>query len=83
MPGWEMVWRERACLLVMTKGRRAQGRQRMKYMDGIKDITGTERIDNIVELAGNTRVWHPMVANIELTRHYANLRKHYGNHIFI
>ena len=55
---------ERDCLLGMIEGRRARGRQRMKYMDSIKEMVGREKIEEIVGLAENRREWHSIVANV-------------------
>ena len=35
---------DRDCLLRMIKGRRAQGRQRVRYMDEMKEMKGREKI---------------------------------------
>ena len=40
------------------EGKRARGRQRMKYMDEIKEM------EEVVKLAKNRRVWHSIVANV-------------------
>ena len=55
---------EKDCLLGMIEGRRARGRQRMKYMDDIKEMVGREKIEEVVGLAENRRVWHSIVANV-------------------
>ena len=55
---------ERDCLLGMIEGKRARGRQRMKYMDGIKEMVGREKMEDVVELAVNRRRFHSIVANI-------------------
>ena len=44
----------------MIEGKRARGGQRMKYMDGIKEMAGKE----VVKVARNRRVWHSIVANV-------------------
>ncbi|MPC20384.1 hypothetical protein E2C01_013326 [Portunus trituberculatus] len=49
----------------MFEGRRAQGRQRVKDMDGFKETTGGEKIDEVVEIAGNRSVWHSIIANVK------------------
>uniref|UniRef100_A0A0P4W0B7 Reverse transcriptase domain-containing protein n=1 Tax=Scylla olivacea TaxID=85551 RepID=A0A0P4W0B7_SCYOL len=54
---------EKDCLLGMIEEKRAWGRQRMRYMDGIKEMVGREKME-VVELAGNRRVWHSIVANV-------------------
>ena len=55
---------ERDCLLGMIEGKRARGRQRMKYMDGIKEMVGREKMEEVAELARNRREWHSIVANV-------------------
>ena len=55
---------ERDSLLGMIEGKRAPGRQRKKYMDGIKELLGREKIEEVVELAGNREVWRSIVANV-------------------
>ena len=47
---------ERDCLLGMIDRRRTQGRQRMKYMDAMKEMIGREKTDEVVEVAGNRSV---------------------------
>ena len=39
------------CLLGMIDGRRARGRQRLKFMDGIGDVTGSEIVVDVLRLA--------------------------------
>ena len=48
----------------MIKGKRAGGRQRMKYMDGIKEMVRKEKMEEVVKLASNRRLWHSIVANV-------------------
>ena len=48
----------------MIEGRRAQGRQTVKYIDGTKEIKGREKIEGVVELAGSRRLWYFIVANV-------------------
>ena len=55
---------EKDCLFGMIEGKRAQGRQRLKYMDGIKEMLGREKIEEVVRLAENRREWHSIVANV-------------------
>ena len=56
---------ERDCLMGTTEGKRARGRQRKKYTDGIKEMVGREKMEEVVELAGNRRVWHYTVAIVD------------------
>ena len=55
---------ERDCLFGMIDRRRTQGRQRMKYMDGMKEITGRQKVDEVVNLAGDRSVWYSIAANV-------------------
>ena len=46
-------------------GSRARGRQREKYMDGIKRILGGGiRTTDILQMTRNRELWHAMVANV-------------------
>ena len=56
--------REKDCLLGMVEGRRARGRQRTKFMDGIKEFIGCERMDGVLRLAEDRSAWRSIVANI-------------------
>ena len=57
---------ERECLLGMIEGRRARERQRLKYMDSIKELVGCGSISEVVRLAENKSVWHSIAANVNL-----------------
>ena len=57
--GWE-----KRCLLDMVEGRRARGRERKKYMDGIKQLMGCERFSEVLRLAEDRSTWCCIVANI-------------------
>ena len=57
---------ERECLLGMIEGRRARGRQRMKYMDSIKELLGCGNISKVLRLAENRSVWRSIAANVNL-----------------
>ena len=57
---------ESECLLGMVQGRRARGRQRRKYMDGIKEVIGCERMDEILRRAEDRSLWRSITANINL-----------------
>ena len=48
----------------MIKGRRARRRQRIKYMDGIKEMVGREKIEEVMELTTDREVWRSIVANV-------------------
>ena len=48
----------------MIEGRRARGRQRMKYMDAIKEMVRREMIEEVAGLAENRRELHSIVANV-------------------
>ena len=55
---------EKDCLLGMIEGTRARGRQRRKYMDGIKEWTGCCTIEEVKRLAEDRARWHSIVANV-------------------
>ena len=56
---------ERDCLLGMIAGKRARGRQRVKYMDGIKEMVRKEKVEEVVKLSRDRRVWwHSIVATV-------------------
>ena len=57
---------ERDCLLGMVEGSRARGRQRAKYMDGIKELVGCVRMDEVLRLAEDRSAWRSVAANINL-----------------
>ena len=48
----------------MIEVKRARGRQTIKYMNGIKDMVGKEKMEEVVKLARNRRVWYSIVANV-------------------
>ena len=48
----------------MIEEKRARVRQRMKYMGGIKEMMGKEKMEEVVKLARNRRVCHSIVANV-------------------
>ena len=54
------------CLLGMIDGRRARGRQRMKYMDGLKEIVECSGIGEMVRLAEDRNRWRIIVANVNI-----------------
>ena len=57
---------ERECLLGMVEGTRARGRQRRKYMDGIKEVIGCETVGEVLRRAEDRSVWRSIAANINL-----------------
>ena len=57
---------EKDCLLGMIDGRRARGGQRLKIMDGIRDVTGCETVVDVVRLAEDKSVWRSVAAYINL-----------------
>ncbi len=36
----------------------------VKFLDEIKEMVGRDKMEEVVELAGNRRVWHSIVANV-------------------
>ena len=52
--------------MVVMEGRKARGRQRLNYMDGIKEVMGCERIEEVVRLAEERTSWQSIVANINI-----------------
>ena len=54
------------CLLGMIEGTRARGRQRMKYMDGVKAVVGCRSIAEVVRMAEDRARWRYIVANINI-----------------
>ena len=55
---------EKDCLLGMVEGSRARGRQRMKYMDGLKTLLGCESIEKVARLAEGREDWRKIVAHV-------------------
>ena len=54
------------CLLGMMEGRRARGRQRRKYMDGVNEMTGYQRMVEVLRRTQDRSVWRSIAANINL-----------------
>ena len=54
------------CLLGMIEGTRARGRQRMKFMDGVKAVVGCESIGEVVRTEEDRSRWRYIVANINI-----------------
>ena len=57
---------ERDCLLGMVEGTRARGRQRAKYLDGIKTLLGCSNVGEVLLLAGRREDWRNIVANVNI-----------------
>ena len=57
---------EKDCLLGIVKGGRARGRQRSKYIDGIKELIGCVRVDEVLRQAEDRSAWRSIAANINL-----------------
>ena len=54
------------CLLGMIERRRARGRQRLKLMNGIIDVTGCETVVDVLRLAEDRSVWRSVAAYFNL-----------------
>ena len=57
---------ERYCLLGMVEGRGARGRQRMKYMDGIRELNGCGRTEEVLRYTRDRLAWRSIATNIDL-----------------
>ena len=56
---------ERECLLGKIEGKRARGRQRIKFMDALlKEIAYGQRVVDLVRLADDRQRWRSMVSNV-------------------
>ena len=56
---------EKCCLLGRVEGRRARGRQRIKYMDSIVQFLGDgRRTVDLIRLAGDRSRWRSMIADV-------------------
>ena len=55
---------EKDCLLGMVEGTRARGRQRMKYMDGLKTLLGCGSVGEVARLAEGREDWRSIVAHV-------------------
>ena len=53
-------------LLELIEGRRARGRQRLKYMDGIVEVMGCSTAAEVVRLTEDIGRWHSIVANVNI-----------------
>ena len=57
---------EHLCLTGRIEGRRARGRQRMKYMDSIVgDVEGNHSANQLIRWAGNRERWRLVIANVQ------------------
>ena len=54
------------CFLGMIEGTRARGRQRMKFMDGVKAVVGCGSIAEFVRMAEDRARWRYIVANVNI-----------------
>ena len=57
---------EKSVLLGFIKGRRARGRLRLKYMDGIVEVVGCSTAAEAVRLTQDRGMWHYIVANVNI-----------------
>ena len=57
---------EKQCLMGMIEGSRARGRQRIKYLDGIKTLVGVRNVGEVVRLAEDREGWRNIVANVNV-----------------
>ena len=56
---------ENLCLTGKIEGRRARGRQREKYMDGLRRVTGGDRTAvELIQMARRREDWKSMIANV-------------------
>ena len=55
---------ESTCVLGIIEGKRTRGRQRLTYMDGIKEATDVRRIGEVTKLARDTTKWKSLVVNV-------------------
>ena len=57
---------EKNVLLGFIEGRKARGRQRLKYMDGIVEVMGCSTAAEVVRLTEDRGRWHSIVANVNI-----------------
>ena len=57
---------EKDCLLGMIEGKKAGGRQRMKLMGDVKEITGCKSNGEIIRTAEDRSKWRNIVANVNI-----------------
>ena len=57
---------EKDCLMGTIEGTRARGRQRLKFMDGIKTLIGGSDMGEIIRLAEDREEWRSIVANVNI-----------------
>ena len=57
---------EKDCILGLIDRRGARGRERLKFMDGIRDETGCETAVDVLRLAEHRSVLRSVAANVNL-----------------
>ena len=57
---------EKSVLLGFIEGRRARGRQRLKYVDGIMEVIGCSTAAEVERLTEDRGRWHTIVANVNI-----------------
>ena len=57
---------ENSCLLGMINGKRARGRQRHKYMDGIKEAANIQTTVDVLRVIQDRNVWRTIVTNVNI-----------------
>ena len=57
---------EKSVLLGFIDGRRARGRQRLKYMDEIVEVIGCSTAAEVVRLTEDRGMWHSIVVNVNI-----------------
>ena len=50
----------------MLEGTGARGRQRMKFMDGVKVVVGCGRIADVIRMAEDSPRWRYIIANVNI-----------------
>ena len=55
---------EKDCLLGVIGGTRARGRQRRKFMDGLKEWIGSNTIEGVTRLSEERARWRSIVADV-------------------
>ena len=57
---------ERECLLGMIEGKRARGRQMLKYMDSYKELVRCASMSEVMRLSEDRSVWRSIAANVNM-----------------
>ena len=57
---------EKDCLLGSIDRRKARGRQRLNFIDGIRNVTECDTVSNVLRLAGDRIVWRCVAACVNL-----------------